>query len=154
MNPHLEPYWAGDRSNRLHPHWGSEFFDRIRGIEVPGSVQLFAMRRSVDGARTALGSPTSVPGRGSECRVAFLRQPHGATGSAGRLRPDARLLARTGLHHQSCPVPVSALGPTRRRGPGRGAARAHRCHDFDVFKDHDYIRKRLAEFDPSTDSPV
>jgi hypothetical protein len=148
MNPHLEPYWAGDRSNRLHPHWGSEFFDRIRGVEVPGSVQLFAMKRSVD----ALGQHW---GR----RPLYLVAGQNAE-SHSYANHTARLAQKAGFALMRDfwlgPDYIINLAPylfppwDQRHVAGLEGERPVRigCHDFDVFKDHDYIRKRLAEFGP------
>jgi len=147
-NPHLEAYWAGDLSYRLHPHWGSEFYDRMRNVEIPAAAQLFAMKRSME----ALVQQWNR-------RPLYLVAGQNAE-SHSYANHTARLAKKAGFammrDYWLGPDYLINLAPylfppwDERNLPGLEGERPVRigCHDFDVFKDHDYIKRRLAEFGP------
>jgi len=148
MNPHLEPYWSGDLSARLHPHWGSEFFDRIRGVEIPGTVQLFAMKRSIDALVQQWDRRPLylVAGQNAESHSYANHTARLARKAGFAMMRDCWLGPDYIINLAPCLFPpwdqpdVAGLEGERPMRIG--------CHDYDVYQNRDYIARRLAEFGP------
>ncbi len=149
-NPQWEKYWAAGPTGRLDNRWGGEFYERVGGAEVPNAMQLFSMKRS----RTALEETWGqrplyfVPGQDAE---SFSYANH----TARLARKAGFALTQDFWLGQDFIINVQPYLFTDKKGqprevPGLEGERPviMHSHDFDVYKDHDFIRKRLAGFGP------
>jgi hypothetical protein len=148
MHPNLDLYWSNHLSRRLHPHWGSEFFDRMRGVEIPGSVQLIHMKKSIEGLTAHWNK-----------RPLYLVAGQNAD-SYSFPNHTARLARTAGFAMYldfwlggEFIINLNEYLYQPRRGGENFALDGERpiwigCHDFDVYKDPGYIKKRLDRFGP------
>ena len=149
-NPHWEKYWAAGPAGRLANAWGGEFYDRLGNTEVPNAMQLFSMKRS----RAAL---EEIWGQRP---LYFVPGQHAASFSYAN--HTARLARKAGFaityDYWLGPDFIINVEPylftaTNEKTSNVRGLEGERpilifSHDIDVYRDHDFMRKRLAGFGP------
>lgn len=169
-NPDWKAYWAVDLDHRLDPRWGGEFYNRINNLEVTNAVQLFALRRSLTALEETWGQRPLyfVPGQDAETFSYVNSTPRMARKAGFALTqdfwlgPDYVINLLPFLITPKVPwvspkdIPdlqaylAAPVTKSVREIPGLESERPVmiHSHDIDVSRDHDYVRKRLAEFGP------
>jgi peptidoglycan/xylan/chitin deacetylase (PgdA/CDA1 family) len=149
MNANLHPYWTADLSFKLQGRWGSEFYDRVRGKEVPGTVQLIHMKRSHEALVNQWGK-----------RPLYFRAGQGAY-SVSYPNHTARWARRAGYGMMrpfwlgdDYIINLKPFLFRPRDGDENFAIPDERplevgSHDFDVYKDHDFVKKVLDRYLPA-----
>ncbi len=149
-NPEWEKYWAAGPAARRDNRWGGEFYDRFTHTEVPNAMQLFSLKRSRAALEEIWGQRPLyfVPGQHA---ASFSYANHTArlARKAGYaitydywLGPDFIIDVE--------PYLFTAKDAKTSDVPGLEGERPILIlsHDIDVYRDHDFMRKRLAGFGP------
>jgi|CXWL01.1.fsa_nt_gi hypothetical protein len=149
-NPHWEKYWAAGPIGRLENRWGGEFYDRLGHTEVPNAMQLFSLKRSRAALEEIWGQRPLyfVPGQNAE---SFSHANHTArlARKAGFAITQDFWLGRDFIINVQ-PYLFTDKNEQTSNVPGLEGERPILIlsHDIDVYRDHDFMRKRLAGFGP------
>lgn len=149
-NPHWEKYWAAGPVGRLDNRWAGEFYDRFGSAEVSNAMQLFSMKRSRAVLEEIWGQRPLyfVAGQNAESFSYANHTARLARKAGFALTPEFWLGPDFIISLQ--PYLFTAKNERASNVPGLEGERPILIlsHDIDVSRDHDFIRKRLAEFGP------
>jgi hypothetical protein len=149
-NPEWEKYWAAGPIGRLENRWGGEFYDRFANAEVSNAMQLFSMKRSRAALEETWGQRPLyfVPGQHAES-FSYTNHTARLARKAGFAITQDFWLGRDFIINLQ-PYLFTAKNEKTSNVPGLEGERPILIlsHDIDVYRDHDFVRKHLAEFGP------
>ena len=149
-NPQWEKYWAAGPAKRLDNRWGGEFYDRLGHTEVPNAMQLFSLKRSRAVLEEIWGQRPLyfVSGQHAES-YSYANHTARLARKAGFAITQDFWLGQDFIINLE-PYLFTAKGAKTSNVPGLEGERPILIlsHDIDVYRDHDFMRKRLAEFGP------